>query len=76
MKTDKNGFEYYDILPEGFHLGCLDDFHENGTRKLGMEFLIKWALRDDYYQICYVKESLTGAYLLPFIQDQRVFVKP
>jgi hypothetical protein len=71
---DLNGFEYYDQLPEEYRLADLDDFHINGRKKIGMEFLIKWVTRE-YYQVCVVSENLKGPVLQSFINDNRVFVK-
>ena len=48
MKIDSNGWEYHDKLPVGFRLATLDDFTDNGKRKLGMQFLIKWCIKEDY----------------------------
>ncbi|MEI7980930.1 MAG: hypothetical protein WCI71_04715 [Bacteroidota bacterium] len=74
MKIDPNGWEYYNKLPVGFRLATLDDFTLGGKRKTGMQFLIKWCIRDDYYQICTVGPSLFSKNLIPFIEDGRVFV--
>ena len=71
---DLNGFAFYDRLPQEYRLAGLDDFHINGRKKIGMEFLIKWVTRE-YYQVCIVSENLKGAVLQSFIIDNRVFVK-
>jgi len=74
-KIDPIGNEYYEQLPEGWRLASLDDFHTKGRKKIGMEFLIQWALtRTDYYQVCIVSERLTAQWLNPFILDKRVFI--
>jgi hypothetical protein len=74
MKIDGNGWEYHDRLPDGFRLATLEDFTADGKRKIGMQFLIKWCIREDYYQICTVGLSLFSKNLIPFIDDGRVFV--
>ena len=71
---DSNGFEFYDRLPQEYRLAGLDDFHINGRKKIGMEFLIKW-VSQEYYQVCVVSANLKSAFLLPLIEDQKVFVK-
>jgi len=73
-QIDRNGWEYFEKLPEGYRVATLDDFHKNGRKMIGMEFLIKW-VRKEYYQVCKVTETLTGANLKPFIEVGRVFVK-
>ena len=73
-KTDHNGWEYYEKLPKGYRLATLDDFHSNGRKKIGMEFLIKWVMRE-YYQVCIVSETLKGVMLKDFIDERRVFIK-
>lgn len=76
MKISTNaGFEMYDKLPDGYRLAKLDDFLEKGRRKIGMQFLIKWCTRDDYYQICTVSASLFSKNLIPFIEHDRVFIQ-
>lgn len=74
-KTDRWGGEYYELLPSGWRLAGLDDFHLNGRLKIGMEFLIRWADNVNHYQVCIVSRNLKGAWLLPFITAERVFVK-
>ena len=74
MKIDHNGWGYYDKLPDGFRLATINDFISDGKVKLGMEFLIKW-VSADYYQVSKVSENLTSKFLMPFIDDKRVFVK-
>jgi hypothetical protein len=73
-KTDKNWFRYYDKLPEGYRLATIDDFHFQGRKKIGLEFLIKW-VEKEYYQICVMSENLTSLKIKQFIDDNRVFVK-
>lgn len=75
MKIDQNGFEYFDKLPEGYRLATMADFHVNGRKKIGMEYLIQWARRSEYYEIRRITEKLTGEWLSPFIQCNRVFIK-
>lgn len=74
MKMDQNGWPYHDKLPEGFRVAKLEDFLVNGKRRIGLQFLIKWATRE-YFQVCVVSENLTGSILKPFIDENRVFVK-
>ena len=71
---DRNGFEYYDKLPDGFRLAKFEDFLREGKRKIGMMFLIQWIDNADYYQICYVSMTLTSQIIKPHIQDKRCFV--
>ena len=75
-KIDAYGWEYYDKLPSTYRLAKLDDFILNGKLRIGMEFLIQWALTTtDFYQVCIVSERLKSKWLIPFIEDNRVFVK-
>jgi len=71
---DKFGWKYYDEPPDNFTLAIIDDFHINGRKIIGQMFLIRWADKE-YYQICHVSERLSGKFLLPFIQANRVFIK-
>jgi hypothetical protein len=73
-KVDKNGFGYYDKLPDGYRLAIIDDFHFQGKKKIGLQFLIRWHSAE-YYQICKVSETLTSKFLIPFIESSRVYVK-
>ena len=75
MKTDANGFPYYDKLPVGFRLAKIDDFHENGRKRIGMQFLIQRVTQENFYEAYTVNENLTGAWIKQFIDDKRVFVK-
>jgi len=73
-KIDRFGWEYYDQVPEDFKQACLDDFHHMGRLLIGQEFIIKYA-DTQKFQVCYISERLTGRFLLPFIQANRVFIK-
>ena len=73
-KTDGYGWEYYDSVPGDFILATLEDFHIKGVKRIGLEFLIRYADKEKY-QVCIVSERLTSTFLLPFIQANRVFIK-
>ena len=73
-KIDKYGWEYFDTVPDDFILASMDDFHVKGRKKIGLEFLIRYADKEKY-QVCIVSERLTAEFLLPFIQAKRVFIK-
>lgn len=73
-KTDAFGFEYFDHVPAGYRLAVIDDFHNNGRKVIGKQFLIQWVKKPDYYQICFVSENLKGSWLNPFIEEGRVFI--
>ena len=73
LLIDRHGWEYYDRVPSGYREATLDDFHSKGRKRIGMMFLIRWADKE-YYQVCRVSERLTGAFLKPFIESNRVFI--
>jgi hypothetical protein len=75
IKSDKNGYPYFDQLPEEYRIATIDDFHKNGKLNIGMKFLIRWIDNENYYEVREVKENLTGKYLKPHIDDNRVFVE-
>jgi len=74
IKTDKFGWLYYDHLPDGFRLATMADFHLNGRKNVGMEYLIQ---RGDqqYFEIHVVRESTRSINLKPFLDHQMVFVR-
>ena len=71
---DKFDFEYYDKLPDGYRLGTMDDFHVNGNKNVGMEYLLQ---RGDqqYYEIHHVSEETRSKSLIPFFEWDMIFVK-
>ncbi len=71
---DKFSFEYYDKLPCDFRLGKMEDFHVNGTKNLGMEYLIKRS-DQDYFEIHHVTEETRSKNLIPFFNFKMIFVK-
>ena len=71
---DKNGWWYYPELPEGWVLATIGDFHIDRKLIIGMEYLIKWA-DQQYFECREVKATLTSKWLMPFIEENRVFIK-
>lgn len=74
LKTDKNGWKFYDHLPEKYSMGTMEDFHVKGKKKLGMEYLIQRA-DQDYFEIHYVTEETQSIDLKPFFDWDMIFVK-
>ncbi|MCX6246859.1 MAG: hypothetical protein NTW10_03910 [Bacteroidetes bacterium] len=74
IKIDRFGWEYYEELPEGFHLATMDDFHLKGKKKTGMQYLIKRS-NQDHYEVHYIKEYTRSQSLKPFLDHEMVFVK-
>lgn len=74
MKIDRNGFEFYDKLPGGYRMAKLDDFHENGKKNIGMEFLILRVTKE-VYDVYHLADHHTGSWLNEFIKGNRVFIK-
>ena len=64
---------FYEGLPEEFKLATIDDFHEQGKKKIGMIFLVRW-VEETRYSVWEVDENLTGEKIIPFIREKRVFV--
>jgi hypothetical protein len=74
LTDPKNGWKYIEKVPDGWRLATLDDFHQNGRRRIGMQFIIKWIIRENYYQVCQVSENLKSDHLKKFIDAGRVYV--
>ena len=74
VKTDRNGWKYYDRLPEGYRIGVMEDFHIKGKKKVGMEYLIQRA-DQPHFEIHYVIEQTRSIRLKPFFDWNMIFVK-
>ena len=74
LLVDKFGFSYHDKVPQGYILATLEDFHVKGVKNIGMKYLIRWSDKE-YYEPREVKPELEGKWLLPFILEDRVFIK-
>lgn len=71
---EETGIEYLETLPEGYKEADIDDFHVQGKKKIGMNFI----LQGTQWKVFFVKtvnERLTAEKLLPFIEAGQVFVK-
>ncbi|HPS61801.1 MAG TPA: hypothetical protein PLK82_02005 [Bacteroidales bacterium] len=74
LKTDRNGWEYYDKLPDGFRLATMDDFHIRGKKKVGMQYLIQRA-DQQHFEVHYIRDFTQSINLKPFLDHRMVFVK-
>lgn len=74
IKTDRFGWKYFDRLPDGYRIGTIDDFHVNGIKRIGMEYLIQ---RSDlqHFEIHYVSEETRSINLVPFFDWDMIYVK-
>ena len=73
VKTDRNGWKYYIQLPDGFRHGTMEDFHVDGKKKVGMEYLIQRA-DQQYFEIHYVIKETQAKNLKPFFDWDMIFV--
>ncbi len=64
---------FYNRLPAQFRPATIDDFHNQGMKKIGMIFLVRW-VDEQRYSVWKVTESLTAEKILPFIKQKRVFI--
>jgi len=69
-----NGFRHYDKLPVGYRLATIDDFHFQGKKRIGMEYLIRRS-STDRCDVHTVTMDMDGKWLIKFIKVNRVFVK-
>ena len=74
VKTDCNGWKYYDRLPQGYRQGGIEDFHINGKKKVGMEYLIQRA-DQQYFEVHIIIEETRSKNLKPFFDWDMIFVK-
>ena len=74
VKIDRNGWKYYDRLPDNFRLGTMEDFHIKGKRKIGMEYLIQRA-DQPHFEIHYMTDETRSIKLKPFFDWDMIFVK-
>lgn len=75
IKTDKNGFKYFDQLPSGWRTATVDDFYNrNGLFMIGKAYLVQ-----SYYTgifETYRTITISGFNRLkPWIEDGRVFIQ-
>ena len=73
-KTDQNGWQYYDQLPDGYRIATMDDFHVNGSKRLGMEYLIQRGDKS-YWEVHRINEQTRAINLKLFLDHRMVFVK-
>ena len=74
IKTDRNGWKYYERLPSGYRLGVMEDFHTRGKKKVGMEYLIQRA-DQPHFEIHQVIPDTRAVNLKPFFDWDMIFVK-
>jgi len=74
VKIDRNGWKYYDRLPDGYRIGAIDDFHVKGKKRVGMEYLIQRA-DQQYFEIHYIIAETQAVRLKPFFDWDMIFVK-
>jgi hypothetical protein len=74
LKFNIHNLPYFDQLPEGYRLATLDDFHIHGRKKIGLEYLIHtfWT---KVYELHTVNENTEGKKLLPFFNENRIYIK-
>lgn len=74
IKTDRNGWKYYDRLPEGYRLGVMDDFHVKGKKRIGLKYLIQRA-DQQHFEIHFIIPETRAINLKPFFDWDMIFVK-
>ena len=73
-KTDSNGWPYFDHLPDGYRLASMDDFHINGSKKIGMQYLIQRG-NQPYFEVHQVRAETRAVNLKPFCDFNMIFIK-
>lgn len=73
-KQDKNGFWYYNNLPENTRLAVIDDFYDDGRLILGKPFLIKSYIKKIFWANRVKKNFPYNDDFLNFLNNGRVFV--
>ncbi|MEI7526520.1 MAG: hypothetical protein WCJ95_19390 [Mariniphaga sp.] len=74
VKTDRNGWKYYDRLPQGYRIGTMEDFHVKGRKKVGMMYLIQRA-DQQYFEVHFVIADTKAENIKPFFEWDMIFVK-
>jgi len=74
VKTDRNGWKYFDRLPDGYRIGTMEDFHVRGKKRVGMQYLIQRADKQ-HFEIHYIIEETRAINLVPFFDWDMIFVK-
>lgn len=74
IKTDKNGFKYYEEIPEGWRQATVEDFYDKSGRFIiNKPFLVK-SYHTETYQ-CYRSHNISLLQKIkPWMEDGRVFV--
>lgn len=74
IKTDPNGFKYYDSLPEGWKPAVEDDFvNKDGLFIIGKAYLVQSFYSNKFE--CYRSRSKDLVQKLePWMEEKRVFV--
>ncbi len=74
-KKDKNGFIFYDEVPQDFRQATREDFFsENGKILTGLAFLVKSYHNGEKYQAYRTTASFNIREIVIWLDDSRVFV--
>ena len=73
LKRNEWGWEWYESLPDGWKPATMDDFHTLRKVHVGMKYLVKW-VHEEKWELKVVREDLNAAWLIDFVNDNRVFI--
>jgi hypothetical protein len=73
-KVDKLNLPYFEKLPEGYRPGKMEDFHLNGRKKIGMEYLIH-TFYSGVFEVHKIGEETTALKLKAFFEENRIYIK-
>jgi hypothetical protein len=73
-KTDANGFQYYDSLPEGWRKGCSDDFFDKFGKFIKDKPYLIQSFHSGKFEAYRTKSKDLISKIKPWLDEGRVFV--